>query len=181
MQGSPSAGRVTQGSFFEGLFIHSLRASGPFADALRASGFDVGKTKAIYPIEVWNEALEVAWRHCYPGLSREAAYRELGRQLGEGFLKTWMGKVVDMGLPMLGPERLISRIPNLVALDTFRYDVSVTQLGWHHHRVCFRSDPDAKPDLMAGLIESGLRRTGIVPCVTVTMRAARDFDIDVTW
>ncbi|QRK04162.1 DUF2378 family protein [Archangium violaceum] len=180
MQDSLS-GRATQGSFFEGLFIRSLQASGAFADALRECGFDPRKPKAIYPIEVWNAALEVAWRYCYPGKDRESAYREMGRKLGEGFLQTWMGKVVDMGLPMLGPDRLFARIPSLLALDTYRYDVKVLPIGWHHYRVSFRNDPDAKPDLMAGLLEAGLRRTGVNPTATVTMRRERDFDLEVTW
>lgn len=73
-----SFGRATQGSFFEGLFIRSLKASGAFASALKECGFDPHQPRALYPIEVWNAALEVAWRHCYPTLEREAAYRELG-------------------------------------------------------------------------------------------------------
>ena len=181
MQGSFS-GRATQGSFFEGLFIRSLQASGAFADALRNCGYDPDQPRAIYPIEVWNAALEVAWRHCYSGWDRESAYREMGRQLGRGFLQTWLGKVVDMGLPMLGPDRLMARVPSLLGLDTYRYEVKVLPLGWHHYRVSFRNDPDAKPDLIAGLIEMGLRRTGAKqPTVTVTMRSGQDFDIDLTW
>jgi uncharacterized protein (TIGR02265 family) len=180
MQGSFS-GRATQGSFFEGLFIRSLQAGGAFAAALRACGFDPQHPRALYPIEVWNAALEVAWRHCYPELDRESAYRELGRQLCRGFLQTWMGKVVDMGLPMLGPERLIARVPNLFTLDSYRYDVRVLPVSWHHARVCFRNDPDAKPDLVAGLLEEGLLRTGARPTVTVTLRQGPNFDLDVTW
>ncbi|REG32319.1 uncharacterized protein (TIGR02265 family) [Archangium gephyra] len=175
------SGRATQGSFFEGLFVRSLQASGPFADELRACGYDPRNPKAIYPIEVWNAALEVAWRHCYTGWTREAAYREMGRQLGLGFLQTWMGKVVDMGLPMLGPERLMGRVPSLLALDTFRYEVRVLPLGWHQYRVSIRNDPDAKPDLIAGLLEAGLSRTGVKPTTTVVMRSGPDFDIDVSW
>ncbi|MCY1080878.1 DUF2378 family protein [Archangium lansingense] len=175
------SGRATQGSFFEGLFVHSLKASGPFADALRECGYDPRHPKAIYPIEVWNAALEVAWRHCYPGMAREAAYREMGRQLGLGFLRTWMGKVVDMGLPMLGPDRLMARVPSLLALDTFRYDVKVLPLGQRQYRVSIRKDPDAKPDLIAGLLDAGLGRTGVRATTTVTMRNGQDFDVDVSW
>ena len=181
MQDTPSSGRSTQGSFFEGLFILSLRASGAFADELRASGFDPQSPKAIYPIEVWNVALEVAWRHCYPALERERAYRELGQQLARGFLRTWRGKVVDMGLPMLGPDRVLERLPGIFAIDTFRYEVKVLRLGPRQYRVTFREDPDAKPDLMAGVIEEGLRRTGIKPRIVVSMRAPRDFDLDLDW
>lgn len=180
MQGSFSS-RATQGSFFEGLFVHSLQASGRFADALRECGYDPRHPKAIYPIEVWNAALEVAWRHCYAGWDRESAYRELGRQLGLGFLRTWMGKVVDMGLPMLGPDRLLARVPSLLALDTFHYEVKVLPLGSRQYRVSIRNDPDAKPDLIAGLLEAGLRRTGVNPTAAVTMRNGQDFDVDVSW
>ncbi len=180
MQGHFS-GRATQGSFFEGLFVHSLRASGAFAEALRGCGYDPEGHKAIYPIEVWNAALEVAWRHCYPELEHGPAYRMLGQQLARGFFRTWRGRVVDMGLPVLGPERLMAQVPALCALDTYRYDVTVARLGSRHYQVRFREDPDAKPDLMAGLLEEALRRTGVQPRVDVTMRAPRDFDLDAGW
>jgi uncharacterized protein (TIGR02265 family) len=175
------SGRATQGSFFEGLFVRSLQASGPFADALRECGYDPTRPKALYPIEVWNAALEVAWRHCYSGWTREAAYREMGRQLARGFLQTWMGKVVDMGLPMLGPDRLMARVPSLLALDTFRYEVRMQPLGVHQYRVSIRNDPDAKPELIAGLLEAGLGRTGVKATATVVVHREQDFDIDVTW
>lgn len=176
-----SSGRVTQGSFFEGLFILSLQAKGAFADALRERGFDPDNPRAIYPIEVWNAALEVAWQHRYPEFDRESAYRLLGQQLARGFLRTWRGKVVDMGLPLLGPDRLLAQVPSLLALDTFRYHVTVERLGLRHYAVRFREDPDAKPDLIAGLLEETLSRAGVRPVVEVTFRAPRDFDLDAAW
>lgn len=180
MQG-PFSGRSTQGSFFEGLFIHSLNAQGTFAEALRGCGFDPRQLKAIYPIEVWNAALEVAWRHCYPELERAPAYRRLGQQLARGFFRTWRGRVVDMGLPILGPERLLAKVPELCALDTFHYDVTVVRLDARRYRVAFRQDPDAKPELMAGLLEEALRRSGVTPTLGVASHSPRDFDLDVTW
>jgi uncharacterized protein (TIGR02265 family) len=181
MRQDPISGRATQGSFFEGLFIRSLKASGAFADALRDCGFDPRNPKAIYPIEVWNASLEVAWHHCYPGWTRERAYHELGRHFCRGFLQTWMGKVVDLSLPMLGPERLLTRIPNLLLLDIFRYDVKVLLLGPRHYRVAIRNNPDPKPDFLAGLLEEGLCKTGVNPTTTVVMRNGGDFDIDAAW
>ena len=180
MQGS-SSGRATQGSFFEGLLILSLKAQGAFAEALRGCGFDPQQPKAIYPIEIWNSALEVAWHHCYPELERGPAYRQLGQQLARGFLRTWRGRVVDMGLPMLGADRLLEKVPELCALDTFHYQVKVTRLEPRHYRVLFREDPDAKPELMAGLLEEALRRARVVPRIGVEWHTERDFELDVTW
>jgi uncharacterized protein (TIGR02265 family) len=175
------SGRVTQGSFFEGLFVRALEADGALADALHTVGVDVRQLQASYPIEVWNEALEVVWRQRFPQLEREAAYRELGRQLALGFTRTLVGKVVDVSLPLLGPDRFIQRIPSLSRLDTFEYQVQVAQLGERHYRVAYREDPDAKPDFMAGLFEEGLRRTGIVPTVTVTHREPHGFHLEMRW
>lgn len=175
------SGRVTQGSFFEGLFVRALGAEGALADALRTVGVDVRRLQSSYPIEVWNEALEVAWRQCFPHLSRESAYRELGRQLAYGFIRTLVGKVVDVSLPLLGSERFILRIPSLSKLDSFEYQVEVVSLGERHYRVSYREDPDAKPDFMAGLFEVGLRRTGVEPTVVVTMRGPTGFDLEMSW
>jgi uncharacterized protein (TIGR02265 family) len=181
MSASCLSGRVTQGTFFEGLFVRALEADGALADALRAVGVDVRRLQASYPIEVWNEALEVAWRQRLAHLDREAAYRELGRQLAVGFSRTLVGKVVDVSLPMLGPDRFVQRIPSLSRLDTFEYKVDVTRLGERHYRVSYREDPDAKPDFMAGLFEEGLRRTGMAATVAVTLRVPRGFDLEMRW
>lgn len=175
------SGRVTQGSFFEGLFVRALGARGALADALRTVGVDVRHLQSSYPIEVWNDALEVAWKQCYPHLDRESAYRELGRQLAYGFIRTLVGKVVDVSLPLLGPERFVQRIPSLSRLDTFDYEVEVERLGERRYRVSYRQDPDAKPDFMAGLFEVGLRRAGVEPTVVVTMRGPTGFDLEMRW
>jgi uncharacterized protein (TIGR02265 family) len=177
----PLSGRVTQGSFFEGLFVRALGVQGNVADALRTVGVDVRHLQASYPIEVWNEALEVAWKQCFAHLERESAYRELGRQLAYGFIRTLVGKVVDVSLPLLGPERFVQRIPSLSKLDTFDYEVEVVKLGERRYRVSYRNDPDAKPDFMAGLFEVGLRRTGVEPSVVVTMREPTGFDLEMSW
>jgi uncharacterized protein (TIGR02265 family) len=178
---APLSGRVTQGAFFEGLFVRALWAQGAFADALRTVGVDVRHLQSRYPIEVWNEALEVAWRERFPHLDREEAYRELGRQLAHGFARTLMGRVVDVSLPLLGPERFVQRIPSLSRLDSYEYKVEVVRLGERRYRVSYRQDPDAKPDFMAGLFEVGLRKTGVEPTVTVTQREPQGFDLELSW
>jgi uncharacterized protein (TIGR02265 family) len=178
---APLSSRVTQGSFFEGLFVRALVAEGALADALRAAGVDVRRLQPRYPIEIWNEALQVAWKHRYSHLAREAAYRELGRQLAHGFARTLVGRVVDMSLPLLGPERFVQRIPGFSRLDSFEYHVKVEPLGERRFRVSYREDPDAKPDFMAGLFEVGLRKTGVEPLVVVTRREPMGFDLDISW
>jgi uncharacterized protein (TIGR02265 family) len=175
------SGRVTQGSFFEGLFVRALGAEGAFADALRTVGVDVRRLQPGYPIEVWNEALEVAWKQCFSHLDRESAYRELGRQLAYGFARTLVGRVVDMSLPLLGPERFVQRIPSLGKLDTYEYQVRVEALGERRFRVIYWNDPDAKPDFMAGLFEVGLRKTGVQPVVVVTRREPKGFELELSW
>lgn len=177
----PLSGRVTQGSFFEGLFVRALGAEGAFADTLRTVGVDVRRLQPSYPIEVWNEALEVAWKQRFAHLEKEAAYRELGRQLALGFSRTLVGKVVDVSLPLLGPDRFVLRIPSLIKLDTFEYQVRVEKLGERTYRVSHRQDPDAKPDFMAGLFEEGLRKTGVLPVVEVTLREPQGFDLVLRW
>jgi uncharacterized protein (TIGR02265 family) len=142
---------------------------------------DVRRLQSNYPIEVWNEALEVARKHRFAHLEREAAYRELGRQLAHGFTRTLVGKVVDVRLPLLGPARFVQRIPSLSRLASFEYQVQVEPLGERRFRVSYREDPDAKPDFMAGLFEVGLRKTGVEPQVTVTRREPKGFDLEMRW
>lgn len=57
----------------------------------------------------------------------------------------------------------------------------VVALGPHHYRVSIREDPDSKPDMLAGIIEEGLRRAGVTGSARVTLRTPRDYDVEVRW
>lgn len=174
--------RMTQGSFFVGLFEKGLRVQdGPLADALRDVGYDLHRPRGEYPITVWNEALQVAWKHLWPEKSYEQAYRDFGRRFFDGFAQTLVGSVLAIGLPVLGPERFLKRLPQYMKVDTYSYRVEAQEQGPRHWMLVFRNDPDAKPDFIAGLVESCMLRMGTQATVDVTLREPTNFDLTVRW
>jgi uncharacterized protein (TIGR02265 family) len=181
MAAAPPKPRMTQGSFFVALFTHGLRVQGPLADALLEAGFDAHRPKGEYPIEVWNEAMRLAWQHLCPQKSQEQAYREFGKRFFDGFSQTLVGSVLAVGLPVLGPERFLRRLPQYMKVDTYSYRVEAREVAPRHWLLVFRNDPDAKPDFIAGLVESSLLRIGTQATVDVTLREPTNFDITVRW
>ena len=178
---APPKPRMTQGSFFVGLFCNGLRVREPLTTALREVGFDVDRPKGEYPIEVWNESMRLAWRHLHPDKSQEQAYRDFGKRFFDGFAQTLVGSVLAVGLPVLGPERFLRRLPQYMKVDTYSYRVEAREEAARHWRLVFRNDPDAKPDFIAGLVEASLLRIGVQATVEVTLRESNDFDITVRW
>jgi uncharacterized protein (TIGR02265 family) len=173
---------MTQGSFFVGLFEKGLRVqAGPLADALLEVGYDIHRPKGEYPITVWNDALRVTWKHLWPEKSYEQAYRDFGRRFFDGFAQTMVGAVLAVGLPVLGPERFLRRLPQYMKVDTYSYRVETREEAPRHWLLVFRNDPDAKPDFIAGLVEASLLRIGVQATVDVTFREPTHFDLTVRW
>ncbi|MFP2925605.1 DUF2378 family protein [Pyxidicoccus sp. 3LG] len=177
----PPTPRIRQGNFFVALFTNGLRVKEPLIAALRQVGFDVDRPQGEYPIEVWNECMRLAWRHLCPAKSQEQAYREFGRRFFEGFTQTLIGSVLSVGLPVLGAERFLRRLPQYMKIDTLRYRVEAHEVEPRHWRLVFRDDLDAKPDFVAGIVEASLLRIGTQAAVDVTLREPTNFDITVRW
>lgn len=165
---------------FEGLFQRTLKAEGPFKQELRVAGYDMDAPKAIYPTEVWNRCIDVALRHVTPGKKREEALRELGRVLIDGFFQTIVGSVIAVGLPMLGPERVVQRLPRYITSTSLGVKMTMEKLG--ERRYLLRSlDAYALPELTAGLIEAGLLRTKTTVTATVVERAPDAYALEIRW
>ena len=151
------------------------------AEDLKAIGFDPANLQPDYSEVVFVDSLSVAARHLFPKFSREESFRELGRQFGDEYLKTVVGRVIAAGLPLIGPNRAISRIPRYASYggSYFTADARMEEEG--HWQVIFDGTSREMGPFTAGWIETGLRRTGIEPRVTNTDSGPDGYIIDVRW
>jgi uncharacterized protein (TIGR02265 family) len=128
-----------------------------------------------YPAKVWHDALEVAHRHLYPSMKREAAHRELGRKFIEGFFSTITGKVIAVALPFLGADALIKRIPKFSSMAARGIEVTARREGdtW----VLTYKDPYPDPDFVAGVLEGNVNRTNNLRAIDIRNRSASGYEL----
>ncbi|WP_434345327.1 DUF2378 family protein [Myxococcus virescens] len=165
---------------FEGLFVHALKPTGPFAQSLRDIGYDMEASQEYYPLAVWRAALGVARRHVCVGQPPEAANRVLGHRYVEGFAQTLVGRIFATAAPLLGTERCLTRLPTYLRAgrEDMKMLLEPVQAGEWRIRVV---DPDPLPDFVAGVVEGVLLRTKVLPQVEVLERQAAGYALRVRW
>src|SRR6476469_5906822 len=101
---------TTESSAFEALFKYAVPMTPQLAAGLRGLGYDPDRPAPRYPSTVWYACMDVARQRQYGNLPPEQGLRELGRRSVEGFFETLVGKVIAVGLPMLGTEGALKRL-----------------------------------------------------------------------
>lgn len=110
-----SAEKLVWESAVEGLFIRGVgdRMTPALRDELRANGLDLNKRLPPgLPNAVWYACLNSAAKHLYPERARGEAMRALGHLTVEGIAHTFWGKAFAPAVHLLGPRRLLSRVPS---------------------------------------------------------------------
>lgn len=176
----PIPAQQTALAAFEGLFQRALKADGRFRDELRLAGYDMERPRATYPTEVWNRCIDVALRHTQPHAKREDGLRGLGKVLIDGFFQTIVGSVIAVGLPMLGVERVVQRLPRYITSTSIGVSMTVEKVRDRAYRLRSQ-DAFALPELTAGLIEAGVLRTRTAVKATVIERDPGSYALDITW
>jgi uncharacterized protein (TIGR02265 family) len=178
--GSSEGEAITQGSAVEGMFVRALQPTGAFADELRAVGVDVKRLEPTYPTRVWQASLEVARRHTAAGLSENEGYRQLGHRFIGGFFDTLVGKMIAIGLPILGPDKMLQRLARTWASAQPDLKVQTLQNAAHDWRITL-GGPRISADFCAGILQGGLSRTGVTPDVRVLERSEEHCVLGVRW
>jgi uncharacterized protein (TIGR02265 family) len=177
----PDAGTsITQGSAVEGLYVRALQPTGAFADELRALGVDVKRLEPTYPTAVWQASIEVARRHVAGHLPQDAGYQLLGEKFIGGFFDTLVGKMISIGLPLLGPGKTLQRLARTWASAQPHLKVETLQESEQSWRITLR-ERGINADFCAGIFLGGLQRTGVKPDVQVVERSADHCVIQVRW
>jgi uncharacterized protein (TIGR02265 family) len=169
-----------QGSAVEGLFVRGLKPTGAFAEELRGVGLDLQRLEPTYPLSIWYAALRVARRHVAGHLDEEAGWRLLGDRFIAGFFDTLVGKLLAVGVPLLGPDKTLQRIARSwsTAQPTMRAEpVKEAEGRW---RVTLHQQ-GVLPDFCAGILQSALVRANVQPQVDVLERGPGRCVLQVRW
>ena len=84
----------------------------------------------------------------------------LGKHFNQGFFKTVIGSVIRVGIPLLGPARLIQRLPRTVPSAFPGTKVSVEAFAEKHMRATFESCV-ASPPFVEGVMRDAATHIGI--------------------
>lgn len=166
----------TDNTVFEGMFGRALKPTGQFVEDLRAIGYDPAKPQIRYPTQVWRDALEVARRHCYPGMPPEQAQRLLGQRFVDGFFDTIVGRLMAVAMPLIGTATVCRRLPKYWATVRTGITVEVKEESDKLFRVCYR-DRTPAPDFYAGIIEGAGKYTRTNNVVEIPVRQADYFEL----
>lgn len=169
-------------SAFEGLFIRGLNSPPLVTNLLIGLGVDLHRLEPEYPIKTWHAARSVAGRAVFPTLSEQQADRELGRVFIRGYSQTVIGKIIGVSVPLLGPARMLARLPKL--MNTSRsgrgMELLVQDIG-PRERLLVARDVNAQPDFNAGMVHEILIQAGADPRVDVVHRTPDGFALRVRW
>lgn len=177
----PGGGYIKH-SVLEGLFKHMVpvQPGTPFAAALRDVGYDVTRPEPVYSSAVLQGVLAVAGRELFPDRTPSQAQWEVGRRFVSGFFQTLAGRTVGVVLPVFGAEGLIKQLPRFFLTGNSSSVITVSPQGertWHFEL----RDPYPSVEFAAGIIEAVMRRGGLEPRVTVVVREADRFVLELRW
>ncbi|MBL8913555.1 MAG: DUF2378 family protein [Archangium sp.] len=166
-------------SSLEAMFVISIhdRNTPELKAALRAVGVDVDKKlPPALSRDIWYAGIEVVAKHGWKELSREDALRAMGRRLIENLQHTLLGKTFGPVMRLLGPERLLKRVPhNMKSANNF--STATAELVAPRTVVIEATDVGSAPELFAGTLEALMAWVGApkstVEFVTTTPPAAR--------
>lgn len=82
---------------------------------LIALGIDVSKSlKPSYTASVYEQAMKVLKKQLFASNTDEAAYRAMGAETCAGFYRTLVGSALAKIQPLIGPDRMLTRLPNSI-------------------------------------------------------------------
>ncbi|MBL8957262.1 MAG: DUF2378 family protein [Myxococcaceae bacterium] len=146
----------------DGLFHRALsgRITPELRTELKGLGIDLGKKlPPAVSRETWYRALDLSARACFPSVDARAALRELGVQMMKGIEETFFGKTMAPVVRMLGPRRILERVPkNMKSANNFA-EGSVIRLEEHAMQLDVNDVGDA-PEVMQGSLEQIVRWAG---------------------
>jgi uncharacterized protein (TIGR02265 family) len=165
------------GSVLEGLFVRELKPTGAFKAALERIGIHLERLEPRYSEETFKKAIELAAEHAYPGVSREEAHFKIGERVIAGYFATILGRVTGGLIPVIGVKRTLGRVSQLwtVPQPGMRISATETPSEW---LVNFQNTA-MTADLVAGIIQSALRRVDPGLTAKVLLRAPGSGQISV--
>ena len=146
----------------DGLFHRALsgKITPSLRDELKELGIDLGKKlPPAVSRDTWYRALSASARACFPGTEPRAALREVGVLMMKGIEETFFGRTMAPVVRMLGPRRILERVPkNMRSANNFA-ESTVTRLDDRALQLDVNDVGDA-PEVMQGSLEEIARWAG---------------------
>lgn len=176
--------RLVFGQVVEGLVKHGLkgRLTPALSARLRSEGLDLERPiLPAYPVELWVRCLHAIVDLDAPELGREEAFRQLGARMVDGMGETLVGKALFSLLRLIGPRRLVQRLPRDLASSDNYTNATLTELGPTEFRLWMNSNPRL-PGYAESLLASMLRMGGAKePRVEVTRQTDTETEYLLRW
>jgi len=109
--------RLVYSEVIEGLIQHGLggRVPSRLRERLGDLGLDVDRLPSTFPVVTWHKCLRVLTEELFPGVPMDEAFRRLARQHVEGYGRTLMGRATLRVMRLLGPRRMVHRLPSVLS------------------------------------------------------------------
>jgi len=167
----PLEQRLVYVQVVEGLLQHGLqgKVSPQLKQRLRQAGIDLDRPLLpAYPVRLWMHCLSVIVDETYPGLPREEAFRKLAEAHVQGYGRTAVGRAVLGVMRLLGPRRVVQRLPQTLRATDNYTQVELVERGPTFFEMRLNSTQDA-PGYTEAIFESLMRVGGAeLPKVTKT-------------
>ncbi|QSQ20766.1 DUF2378 family protein [Pyxidicoccus parkwayensis] len=158
----PLEQRLVYVQVVEGLLQHGLngRVTPRLKQRLRQVGVDLDRPLLpAYPVPLWTHCLSIIVDEAYPGIPREEAFRRLAETHVQGYGRTVIGRAVFGVMRLLGPRRLVLRIPQTLRATDNYTEVELLERGPTTYEMKMNSVVEP-PGYVESLFESLLRVGG---------------------
>jgi uncharacterized protein (TIGR02265 family) len=126
----PPSERLVFTPSVEGLLVKGLSLGPEVRAELRALGIDLDRPLLpAYPAALWHEALHLVARRVYPTLGLPEAYLRMGACTVYGLGDTLLGKAMLAMVKLVGPRRMLLRLPNSVKSGSNFAQLDVRELA----------------------------------------------------
>jgi uncharacterized protein (TIGR02265 family) len=146
----------------EGLLQHGLkgRISPRLRERLRQAGVDLDRPLLpLYPVPLWARCMQIIVEEVYPGMTKVEAFGHLARAHVEGYGATLLGRAVMGVMRVLGPKRMVLRLPEVLRATDNYTEATLKELGPARYEIRFNSSLEA-PGYVEGLLEALLTAGG---------------------
>jgi uncharacterized protein (TIGR02265 family) len=155
--------RLAFDSSVEALFVKLLgpRLGDEGRTKLRLAGLDLNlKLLPAYPAEDVARWIDVCMPFAYPGLSRDAAIHELGRESVESYGQTTLGKALIVGVRLMGLRRVLERMTRSMRSGGNYLSSEYRELGPRDLELEV-NDHNTMPTFYTGMFEAIARVCGV--------------------
>jgi uncharacterized protein (TIGR02265 family) len=154
--------RVVFAPVVEGLLRHGLQGnvSPRLRERLRQAGLDLDRPLLpAYAVPLWMNCLRLIVEELYPELPPEEGFRRLATRHVEGYGHTLFGRAVYRVMRLLGPRRMVQRLPQTLRGTDNYTEADLVEVGPREFEMRMNSVVNA-PGYVEGLFEAMLRVTG---------------------